>query len=216
MKKLIIALAGILAITAFGNPPLELEAELNLFELPPGSIQNGDVITPKCVSCTCNKPTKDADGMSVTITGMEIHRGDKNLPDAEISWGAVPKGSLTGNSTTFAVSRDPLEIAHAFKNLHGLDINAAVFTNVFTNWTTFQEINDTTPAHLTVMTYDTKKQVGQVQTNRVLSIHYAGRTNEIVLDVIGIEDRPSKFREELVPARHRPTPYVSYSIEVGH
>jgi hypothetical protein len=84
------------------------------------------------------------------------------------------------------------------------NIELSIATGTTTNWTVIDAIHDQTPASLAVLTYDQIKEVGQVQTNRVLTIVHAGKTNEVILAVLGKEEWPSQKRTRSVPSLRRP------------
>ena len=115
---------------------------------------------------------------------------------------------------------------HAFATLQPRETNAPAeqyeIINASSSWTnaTWRVDNNTPMLDLTISTnlsinwlppFDEKplgenvsaKQVGALQTNRVLTVIHDGTTNLVLLKILGKEEWPSQTRVVQVPARYR-------------
>lgn len=218
MKKLIIALAGILvAVSAFGQ-------------------ESGTGAT--CTPCTCKEDAKVLKPLTTTITGIEI-RGmghvhkvlekvkDPHLPIGNIDDDAgsgkqlkdvgrtaidpdltdLTNDAINGRADTFAVDVSVTEIVTGLiKTKYGVEIQLTITTNTMTNWVNFREDYDITPFDRRIETFDTMHQAGFVRTNIVAELVHEGFTNRIVLKTTGKDVTPSVNRVLTFPAKYRPSP----------
>lgn len=129
------------------------------------------------------------------LTGVGIAQTPKET-------NAVPDTVLVTNIHELNTTSYLTNVTWYVNGANPIDLNLS--TNLSVNWITVEEINDTTPARFAVSRFDNIKQVGTVQTNRLLTIIHDNATNILLLKVLGKQEWPTQTRTLQVPARNRP------------